>query len=279
MVFKDETLRGEQPAIIDRDLFDAVQAKLNEQAHNHKELRTKSEALLSGRIFDDQGYRMTPSHTRKGVIKYRYYISSALVQGQADQAGTISRVPASEIEGLIARRLRDHLDQNAESSDSDLIRNCVDRVEVRSDRVIIELANGKVADPKRKRSGKRLEIPWRKTPLTRRREILLPASVARQTVRPIRAENQALLIASIARGRRWLNELIADADMNVERIAARECCIARKVNMTLSLAFLAPDLVKAAIDGRLPFGMGVARLCELPAEWSRQYRLLGLTVT
>ena len=50
----------------------------------------------------------------------------------------------------------------------------------------------------------------------------------------------------------------------------------RKVNMTISLAFLAPDLVKAAIEGRLPHGMGVARLCELPAEWSRQHHILGL---
>jgi hypothetical protein len=50
----------------------------------------------------------------------------------------------------------------------------------------------------------------------------------------------------------------------------------RKVNMTISLAFLAPDLVKAAIEGRLPYGMGVTRLCELPPEWSRQYRVLGL---
>ena len=46
--------------------------------------------------------------------------------------------------------------------------------------------------------------------------------------------------------------------------------------MTISLAFLAPDVVKAAIDGRLPHGMGVARLIELPAEWSRQREMLGL---
>ena len=46
--------------------------------------------------------------------------------------------------------------------------------------------------------------------------------------------------------------------------------------MTISLAFLAPTLVKAAIEGRLPHGMGVARLSELPAEWSRQHRVLGL---
>jgi site-specific DNA recombinase len=45
VVFKGETLAGEQPAIVDQDLFDAVQAKLNEQLTNHKLSRTKSEAL------------------------------------------------------------------------------------------------------------------------------------------------------------------------------------------------------------------------------------------
>jgi hypothetical protein len=49
------------------------------------------------------------------------------------------------------------------------------------------------------------------------------------------------------------------------------------VNMTISLAFLAPDLVKAAIEGRLPHGMGVARLADLPVEWPRQYDILGLS--
>ena len=93
--------------------------------------------------------------------------------------------------------------------------------------------------------------------------------------RPIRSENRAILVASIARGRRWLDELIADPTANTESIAGREGCSARKVNMTILLAFLAPDLVKAAIDGRLPHGMGVARLCDLPAEWSRQRQMLG----
>jgi hypothetical protein len=46
--------------------------------------------------------------------------------------------------------------------------------------------------------------------------------------------------------------------------------------MTISLAFLAPNLVKAAIEGRLPRGIGIARLCDPPAEWSCQYRKLGL---
>jgi len=92
----------------------------------------------------------------------------------------------------------------------------------------------------------------------------------------MRSENRALLIASIANGRRWLSELMTKPAINAEAIARREDCSVRKVNMTISLAFLAPDLVKAAIEGRLPYGMGVTRLCELPPEWSRQYRVLGL---
>ncbi|HJZ18129.1 MAG TPA: LacI family transcriptional regulator, partial [Stellaceae bacterium] len=84
------------------------------------------------------------------------------------------------------------------------------------------------------------------------------------------------LVASIARGRRWLDELIAEERATTDSIAKREGCSVRKVTMTISLAFLAPDLVKAAIDGRLPHGMGVARLADLPAEWSRQHQALGL---
>jgi site-specific DNA recombinase len=96
-----------------------------------------------------------------------------------------------------------------------------------------------------------------------------------QHARPIRSETRATLVAAIARGRHWLDELTKDASISSDSIAKREGCSVRKVNMTISLAFLAPDLIKAAIDGRLPHGMGVARLTDLPAEWSRQREMLG----
>src|SRR5437667_4253333 len=54
VMFKGEVLAGEQLAIVDRDLFDAVQAKLSEQLNNHKTTRTKSDAFLAGRILDDR---------------------------------------------------------------------------------------------------------------------------------------------------------------------------------------------------------------------------------
>jgi hypothetical protein len=121
-----------------------------------------------------------------------------------------------------------------------------------------------------------LSVPWQKSPARRRREILLPEGIRPEHARPIRSETRARLVAAIARGRRWLDELIADPTASPETIATRENCSTRKINMTISLTFLTPDLVKAAIEGRLPHGVGVARLTDLPAEWSRQHQMLGL---
>ncbi len=275
VVFKGEMLPGEQPAIIDRDLFEAVQAKLNAQLRSHNKQRHNSEALLTGRLFDDRGQPMSPSHTRKRGRKYRYYISSALLHGQADRAGSINRVPSNEIEALITKSVRNHLGLSGKLDDRTVVEDHVVRVNIHSDRIVIELAHRKVS-PDGRRNRKHLEVPWRKTPPTRRREILLPDNSSAHPVRPMRSENRVLLIASIARARRWLNKLMSDPAINVEAIADQERCSVRKVNMTISLAFLAPSLVRAAVEGRLPYGMGVTRLCELPAEWSRQYRALGL---
>jgi len=56
-----------------------------------------------------------------------------------------------------------------------------------------------------------------------------------------------------------------------------EQCSVRHVNMTISLAFLAPKLVRAAVEGRLPRGINIERLRDAPAEWSRQFEALGLS--
>jgi len=84
------------------------------------------------------------------------------------------------------------------------------------------------------------------------------------------------LIKSIARGRQWLDEIISGVVQDVEKIAERYRCSARHVNMTISMAFIAPDLVNAAVEGRLPRGIGVAALRDAPAEWSLQFDRLGL---
>jgi len=278
ITFRGEVLKGEQPAILDKALFDAVQAKLDAQTNNRNTKRMQSEALLIGRIFDDRGNRMSPSHARKGNNKYRYYLSSALLHGTSDRTGSVRRIPAAEVEALVSRTVRNHIKSTAPTDDQSLVDAHVARVEVQPDRLVIRLTKG----PKAKASGNRttadriLQVPWQKKSATRRREIVLPDGVPAQQVRPMRSETRATLVASIARGRSWLDELTRDPAASAETIAKRQGCSARKVNMTISLAFLAPDLVKAAIEGRLPHGIGTTRLTDLPAEWSRQHEMLGL---
>src|SRR5205807_7803648 len=138
VLFKGEVLAGEQRAIVDPDLFDAVQAKLSEQANNHKTTRMNSEAVLTGRLFDDRGNRMTPSHVRKRGIKYRYYLSSPLLHGQPARAGSVCRVPAAELEARVARAVREHFGDRTESADQDLVRNHVVRIELQADQLAIE---------------------------------------------------------------------------------------------------------------------------------------------
>lgn len=84
------------------------------------------------------------------------------------------------------------------------------------------------------------------------------------------------MVSAIARGRRWCGEVIAHGVTDVQQIAAREKCSVRHVNMAISLAFLAPGLVRAAVEGRLPRGIGVERLRDAPAEWQLQFGVLGL---
>jgi DNA invertase Pin-like site-specific DNA recombinase len=278
VAFKGEVLKGEQPAILDRALFDAVQARLNEQVTNHKAKWMKSDALLTGRIFDDRGNRMTPSHARRGNVKYRYYLSSALLQGTTECAGSVRRVPATDVEALVIKSVRAHLMPSQPIDDRTLISSRVARVEVQPKQLVIHLTEEPkgTANRKKTRANGALHVAWQRTPSTRRREILLPEGMPPQHARPIRSETRATLVAAIARGRRWLDELTTDPSVTTESIAKREDCSVRKVNMTISLAFLAPNLVKAAIDGRLPHGMGVARLTDLPLEWSRQHELLHL---
>jgi hypothetical protein len=261
--------------MVDRDLFEAVQARLTEQANHHQTARMRSDALLKSRIFDDRGNRMTPSHTRKGGIKYPYYLSSALLQGMAERAGSVSRVPAAEIETLVVKSVRDHLKLAGTMDDRSVVETQLARVEVQQERLIIYLMQSPTFDQQTD-DRETLQVAWTEAPSTRRREILLPAGAPPRLTRPIRAESRALLVASIARGRRWLAELLADANAKAESIAKRERCSVRQVNMTISLAFLAPDLVRAAIDGRLAHGIGITRLRDAPAEWSRQHAMLGL---
>jgi site-specific DNA recombinase len=95
-------------------------------------------------------------------------------------------------------------------------------------------------------------------------------------MRAISPPRDGYRIVSLRNAHRWLEELIRDPHQTIEAIAARERKSERSIRMTLSLAFVAPSLIAAAIQGRLPRGFGVKRLMDLPTVWSQQWTALGL---
>jgi len=123
-----------------------------------------------------------------------------------------------------------------------------------------------------------LTIPWQKPPSKRSRRILLPHKASRSDVRPEQFERRARLVSAIARGRRWLDDVVSGQVTTVAELCAREKCSVRQVNMTISLAFLAPNLVKAAVEGRLPRGIGVERQGRLNHQ-CRKVTEVAVTVT
>ena len=157
---------------------------------------------------------MTPTHATKAGVRYRYYISTALIQGETNKEPTLSRVPAAEIEQLVIAAVRQlgratahERNGTPEPNDKDLISTQVARVDVKSDHLAIRLA----ITPEQQ-SGKKVEsdilnhdddrdrpqhhnlvqtdaivltVPWKKQPARRPREIILPVPVSpRRDKRP-----------------------------------------------------------------------------------------------
>jgi site-specific DNA recombinase len=284
--YKNEILPGEQPPIMDRTLFDAVRQKSLAQWSHRTTVRNKTDHLLTGLLFDDAGHRMIPTHATKAGVRYRYYASTSVLHGEARSAlaGSVSRIPATDVEDTVLKSLKQYLAANQSKAttnsenlgDRETISELVTGIVVHGDRLIISLKSDDADDASDSSDARSLTIPWQKPPSRRSRQILLPHNASRSDVRPEQFERRARLVSTIARGRQWLDDVVSGRVTTVAELCAREKCSVRQVNMTISLAFLAPNLVKAAVEGRLPRGIGVERLRDPPTEWSRQFEALGL---
>ena len=282
---------GEHAAIIDPRLFEAVQTKLTENRQGRRRLRRQSSnALLMGKLFDDRGNPMTPTYAIKKGVRYRYYVSCVLNQGHKDEAGSTPRVAAETVERIVldaigAPPLMKQVElppgpQSAElpcpereadaTEATERFAANVDRVTVGSGSIEIRLLEDS------DRPSKLIAIPWSPQAFRRKREVIQPSSESASGARPIRAEARRKLLSAIAKGRRWLDEMISSKVEGIEAIAAREGVSERSARMGLSLAFLAPDIVQAAVDGILPRGFGVSRLMDMPPSWAEQRQALGI---
>ena len=177
---KGQVHEGQHPPIVTQDLWDEVQQSLRDHlgAARTKRARQSSDALLMGKLYDDGGNRMSPTWARKGSKRWRYYVSQAALQGDKSKAGSILRVPAADVETLVAEALgKQSPDRAAPQTD---IRNLIDRVVI--GRATIRIQLSEVAEEND--SARILTLPWTRPSPYRKREIIQGADNARPECPP-----------------------------------------------------------------------------------------------
>jgi DNA invertase Pin-like site-specific DNA recombinase len=273
IVYKGKIHPGEQESLLDRELFDAVQARLA-AGSNVRQLKLRaSPSILSGRLFDDRGNRMTPTHTNKKGARYRYYVSHPILQKRNSEAGAVSRVSASEIEAVVLKAARSHLAEHGSllshdrMTEQDLIAQLVERIVLKPQAIEIRFALANQTGGHEQMTTV-VVVPWKAAGIATIKGVVhIPASTTKMTT----AERDALLTA-IAKARAWIEGLTEGRFTSFAEIAKREGKVERYIRLLAPLAFVSPSLVADMVDGTAPVPPITSLAKGLDYCWTRQPR-------
>ena len=288
VVYRGEVHHGEHEPILDSALFEAVGAKLAAQAVERRCRLRGLPAVLSGRLFDHRGNRMSPTHANKRGARYRYYVSQAVLQGKPPPPGLVSRVPAAEIEALVVAALRNHLNargggEGLPDNDRDLLERHLERVTLTPNHLELRLRElvepTQAHDPVNDGSSgppianvTTITVPWSSpVPAAVKGIIHVPAHNT-----PIKAGRREALLIAIVKARQWIDDLAHGRAASFAVIARREGKVERHIRLLAPLAFVSPRIVSALLDGTAPADLTLTKLARaLPYCWAEQERRVG----
>ncbi|MDD3012275.1 MAG: recombinase family protein [Candidatus Gastranaerophilales bacterium] len=309
---KDTCYNGEHEGIIEEYIFKKAQELLEKNRNNNKcKLTAKSPSLLAGKIFDDKGNRMNPSHSNTRGKRYRYYVSQAIIQGNKKQAGTLTKIPAGEIENFVRKEISDFL------SDNDRIQEYISDFDIHKQKMILskastlDLANdfmrailAKVFLFKDKieiiicknQLIKGLESFITEVPLldkiknepeeaiTISRDVRISTTSRKGSVLVVNNSEEkevninSFLINIVAKGHHW-NKQIREGKFET----AKEIAESEKehnvdyVKKAIRLNILSPRIVECILSGNQPADLTVEKLCSIKAlDWQEQENILCL---
>jgi site-specific DNA recombinase len=276
-------------------------------------------SLLAGRIHDAEGRSMTPSHAVKKGKRYRYYISRHLNKAAVGKAESGQRIPAGDIEALVVDRLRALLSSQQEMSDAlaafdlaatqlsaafanaaslarrwaempraeigILVHAAVVKVEVGSNSVRLQISKSGILqalqlEPPRKTGGP--DQPGHDDLLAL--EIDSHLSRVGKGMRMVIGDGRANqvdpgLAKMLGQAFRLLDNLLSGGDDSIEAMSARLGLGKGYLTSRIRLTYLAPDIVRAILDGGQPAVLSATRLLaaakDLPNDWGAQRLYLG----
>ena len=280
---------GQHPPLIAPEVWDNIQIQLSSDAAKDRTFTKRnrngaraSASPLAGKIYDQTGDRLTPSHskTAKGR-KLRYYVSHRLVRGTAPSDPSGWRLPAAELEDKVAGLIRLHLKQpevragilvdatadetvavgerlsDVASPETNTAKNATRRCLDVVDRIDIAPGDIRIA-----LSVEHLSVALDVDQTRINDALLTVTSPFRHRKRGVEtkliigdepADIDATLLRNIARAHRYFD--LVRSGKTFAEIAEAEGVSKRRVQQVIELAFLAPDVIRTVREGRQPVGM------------------------
>jgi len=309
-----KTYPGLHEPIIERDTWDRVQRLLNGNrvVHRRKE-RSRVPSPLAGLVFDSAGERLTPTHTSKGGLRYRYYVSQSAVRGRPRNDERRWRIPATELEQIIVDALRSLLRDDSHLTSLFGLQRMAPANAKRVLEAAIALGDRLNIDHPRELSNalheitEQIEVAEKSVTITAslmslakvlnfekatedkiaNHKIVVPIRVSKRGVEQkliVGADLSTLhladetLLTAIGRAHVWIEELKAGRVRDLNEIAHRHGLPSSYVRAHLPLAFLAPSIISAIIEGRQPADLSLKQLMyrtNLALDWAQQRRQLG----
>jgi DNA invertase Pin-like site-specific DNA recombinase len=312
---KEKIAKGQHQAIISRELWDAVQQQIKQQrASPVHSGRMRERSLLCGLIYDETGDRLTPSHAVKDGRRYRYYISQRLMNARRrDQAGW--RLPGEELEARVIASIRDFLKDHQRLCDimglegrevhavkqvidravqilgiissppveeaKNFLKAIITRIGIEAGEMSITISTDELhrslgietKNPLAPSADHTLKLPFE----LHRRGVEARLLLGGERQQPLNIDT--LLIDTVARATSWLTRLTSGKGVTTAELARQDGIDDGEISRVLPLAFLAPDIVEAVVQGRQPLTLTATylkRLKPLPLDWAEQRRVFGI---
>lgn len=290
---------GLHEAIIDPERWDRVQSQLQGGAAKGRARKiAKQRSLLCGKLVDETGDRLTPSHskTRAGV-RLRYYISHRLIKhsGEGNKDGW--RLPAEELETKVALVVQQHL--NTPCLINKIVQGAsapaIAKVKANILQIVayntlkpsldllerIDLSPGELRiSLDAERLGKLLDRDPEELPMDTL-TINAPFQLRKRGVETklifadAAAARDDVLITNIAKAHQWYH--LIKSGKTISDIAKSNGTSPRRIQQIIDLAFLAPDITKTVLEGKQPLGLTSdwCKLHPLPINWQDQRALIA----
>ena len=302
---KTEVWDGQHDPILDEAVWERVQAKLQAASARPRARKTAARQLgptpvapLKGKLRDETGDRLTPTHTRRHGRQIRYYVSNRLISGGTDPQGW--RLPAPLLEKAVADTILNHIGKLARDhrifARPDLHRS--DAIQEKAGRLVRQLSEG-ASDllPRVLQNGQitRHSIVLRLNAVGLAEALEIQADEIDGMILTIEApfelrrrgvegriivgdrepQPDRTLLRALSQAHFWTAELCKGKPLS--EIASATSHSESFIRTRSQLAFLSPAIQSAILEGRQATDLTLERIIRkpVPLDWDAQARLYG----